>query len=99
MRENVIYAHNDPDGIQDFVIQLTFEHTEEGSQWGGVCLELGTSAFADTFGEVRGELRDAVILQLSEVEHLGFIGDYLNDNHVVPLNTPPERTPGFSLVG
>ena len=99
MREHSIIIHRTRRGVQDYFIQFTFEYTEEDNQWVGVCLEIGTSAYADTLDEARQELGDAVVLQLGEAERLGFVSQFLSDNHVTLLEPQPKRTPGFSLVG
>jgi predicted RNase H-like HicB family nuclease len=83
------------------VIVLTFEYSEESGKWVGVCLELGTSAFADTLEQVREELREAVELQLNEMERLAHVQDSLEENHVrivqLGSNTTP-REAGFAVA-
>lgn len=99
MRETIIYRHHPPDGTEDYLIQLTLEYAQEQGQWVGVCIELNTSAFSATLEDAREELRDAILLQLSETEKLGFVWDYLRDNHVAVHQVAAVATPGFSLVG
>jgi len=99
MRETIIYRHHPQDGTEDCLIQLTLEYAEENGQWVGVCIELNTSAYSATLDGARGDLRDAILLQLSETEKLGFVWDYLRDNHVAAHQVAAVTTPGFSLVG
>ena len=93
--------HRTIHGLADFMVVLTFDFYEERGPWVGVCLELGTSAFSDSLEQVREELRDAVELQLNEMERLCDVRDYLEENHVhaVPIEaaTSPEEA-GF-VVG
>ena len=99
MRETATVIHRNNQGSPDYVIVLTFEFCEESGQFVGVCLELGTSAFAETLQQTRLELREAVELQLNEVERLGFIDDYLSENHVRIVNMDADSTAGFAVAG
>ena len=102
MRDTVTVIHRDSQGLPDYVIVLTFEFCEEEGQWVGVCLELGTSAFADVLERARRELQEAVELQLNEMERLCDIRDYLAENHVniVPLDLDTAAAPiGFAVAG
>jgi predicted RNase H-like HicB family nuclease len=81
VRDTVTVIHRNGQGSLDYVIVLTFEYSEESGKWVGVCLELGTSAFADTLEQVREELREAVELQLNEMERLAHVQDSLEENH------------------
>ena len=99
MREFPIYTHTTDSGVRDFLVQFTYEYFREDSEWVGVCLELGTSAYSDNLDSAREELQDAVALQLSEVERLGYIHEYLTDNRVMVYKTTVPTAPGFSLVG
>jgi predicted RNase H-like HicB family nuclease len=64
MREQAPYLHRGHGGAYDHVLILTLDYVQEGGQWVGVCLELGTSTFAESLETVRQELREAVALQL-----------------------------------
>ena len=69
MRQQTFAIHYDTDkGASDYIVPLTLDFQEEEGKWVGVCLELGTSAFADTLEELRKEIVDAVTLQLGEME-------------------------------
>lgn len=59
---------------------------EQGDLWVGTCFELGTSTFADTLEGVREEVADAVLLQLNEVERLGFMTEYLREHGVAQMS-------------
>ena len=80
MRDTAVLIHRNEEGELDHVLPVTFEFTQEDGKWVGVCLETGTSTFADTLEAVRQELGEAVALQLSEAERLGFIWPFLKDH-------------------
>jgi predicted RNase H-like HicB family nuclease len=83
MRDTIIAIHHEKEiGSPDVVFSLTFALEKDGEQWTATCLELGTSTFGDTLDEAKKELQEAVILQLDEVERLGFSADYLEENPV-----------------
>ena len=88
MRDTATVIHRNKKGSPDYVIVLTFEFSQEVGQWVGLCLELGTSMFADSLEQTRLELQEAVELQLSEIEKLTEVRDYLIENHVpiVPID-------------
>ena len=101
MRETTTVIHRNQQGSPDYVIILAFDFCREAGQWVGVCLELGTSAFADTLEQARQELREAVELQLNEMERLADIQDYLAENHVsiVPIDLDKSSAPtGFAVA-
>ena len=50
---------------------LTFSFEKEGEVWVGVCLELGTSTFADTFERCQSELEELVTDHLEVLEDIG----------------------------
>lgn len=83
MRDTITVIHQDQ-GIKspDFLFSLTLDLEKEGDYWTGTCLELGTSTFGDTIEEARQELQEAVKLQLDEMERLGFITSYLEENRI-----------------
>ena len=97
-RETVRIAHRDGSGEYDYAIELTLLYYFESGQWVGVCDELGTSAFADSLEQMKIELRDAVALQLNEIERIADIRDYLVSNQVskTPIQLPQES--GFAVV-
>ncbi len=100
MRDTVTVIHRNGQGSPDYVIVLTFEYSEESDKWVGVCLELGTPAFADTLEQVREELREAVELQLNEMERLTHVQDFLAENHVRIVQIDPGTSPetGFAVA-
>lgn len=101
MREQAAYLHRGNQGNYDHVLTLTLDYVEESGQWVGVCLELGTSTFAESLETVRLELREAVELQLNELERLRVVEEYLRDNHVpyLPIEPAASREPGFVAAG
>lgn len=89
MQETIFSIHYAKEGgSPDYAFPLTFDLARTGAQWTGICLELGTSTFGDTFDEVKTELQQAVTLQLNEVERLGFISEYLEENDVLLIRFP-----------
>ena len=89
MREPIIGIHYAKGGgSPDYALPLTFDLERTGEQWTGTCLELGTSTFGDTFDEVKKELQESVTLQLNEVERLGFIAEFLEENHANLIRFP-----------
>ena len=52
-------------------VTLTLSFEQEGSEWVGVCLELGTSTFADTLEKCQEELQELVTDHLNVLEELG----------------------------
>ena len=97
-KETVKVVHRDSLGEHDYTIELTLLYYFESEQWVGVCDEMGTSAFADTMEQMKTELRDAVELQLNEMERIADIQDYLAHNQIAiqPVNLPEYA--GFSVV-
>ena len=93
-------THQDAQGNPDFVLGLTLDYQQEEGQWVGVCLELGTSAFADTLEQADLELREAVELQVNGMEQLGYLHEYLEAREVqiIPLNPATNPAAGFKLA-
>ena len=52
-------------------VTLTFSFEQEGSDWVGLCLELGTSTFSDTLEECQVELQELVADHLEVLEETG----------------------------
>ena len=52
-------------------VALTLSFEREGDVWVGVCLELGTSTFADTLEECQSELQEFVEENLNLLEEVG----------------------------
>ena len=67
------------------LIVMTLKLDQDKDNWVGECLELGTAAYANSISELREELVDAILLQLNEVECLGFIDEYLQEHQVKVL--------------
>ena len=98
VQESITVVHSDDQGSSDYAIMLTCTYTQESGQWVGVCEELGTSAFSDTLEHAQVELREAMELQLNEVERLGYAREYLDKNQVPIASIPTNRQTGFTLV-
>ena len=89
MRDTIIVIHYQKETRSpDFVLPLTVHLEHESERWTATCLELGTSTFGDTLDKVRQELHEAITLQLNEVDRLGFITDYLEENRVPIIRLP-----------
>ena len=84
MREQAIAVEISERGPSNLVM-LTLELTQEEDVWVGTCIELGTSAYADSLEELRGEIADAIGLQLNEAMRLGFIDEYIQERNVRTL--------------
>ena len=52
-------------------VTLTLSFEQEGSEWVGICLELGTSTFADTLERCQEELQELVTDHLHVLEETG----------------------------
>ena len=94
-------THQDEQGNPDFVLGLTFEYQQEAGEWAGICVELGTVASAETLEQAELELREAVELQLSEMERLGYLWEYLETQEVQVIPLEPAAAgvaAGFDLM-
>ncbi len=98
MTETIQVIHSDESGTSDYIINLTLNYYQEAGQWVGVCDELGTTAFADIWEQMKTELREAVELQLNEMERLSDIREYLADNQVTITPIGLHRQAGFAIV-
>jgi predicted RNase H-like HicB family nuclease len=101
MYETVQYFYIGDGRFPDYLILLNLEYSQEDDKWVGVCAELGTSTFADTLEELRHELREAVQLQLNEVNRLGFVQEFLRDHRVPQIVIRPtdsSQDSGFVLA-
>ncbi len=100
MNESVIFVHKDAYGQPDYVVNLVLTYVQEEDMWVGICQELNTSAYAETLPETKHQLKEAILLQLNEVERLGYIADYLSDNHIstMHLDGGTKEASGFALA-
>ncbi|MCY4652913.1 MAG: hypothetical protein OXC95_07080 [Dehalococcoidia bacterium] len=98
MRESMTIIHTDDQGFSDYAITLTCAYKRESRQWVGVCEELGTSAFSDTLEQAQAELREAIELQLNEIERLGYTQEYLEKNQVRVVPISVNRQTGFTFA-
>ena len=88
VRERIILSHITNDA-QDFTIELFLYYKIDDGEWVGSCEQLGIAANAGTLEEIKEILKDLILLQLSGVEGLTDIYDYLEGNEVVIMK--PER--------
>ena len=94
----ISFAHVDSQGSLDYWGVLSVEFSQDGDQWVGVCKELDTAAHADTLDEADEQLRDAVSLQLNEMEKIADVREYLVQNHVELLLVPAQQEAGFNIT-
>lgn len=88
MRESFLVVKYEGSGPK-IALVLTREFQQEDDRWLAECVELGSATYSSTLAEAREELAEAVVLQLSEVEELGFLGDFLRDCRVQTLGISP----------
>ena len=75
-------------------VTLTFSFEKEKEDWVGVCLELGTSTFADTFERCQLELEELVSDHLIVLEEIGERERFFEE-WAIPIHTdevPQEHT-------
>ena len=102
MLDTIVVGHR-VDWSPPSLIVMTLKLDQDKDNWVGECLELGTAAYASSISELREELADAILLQLNEVERLGFIDEYLQERQVKVLHWskafPSEASDPWDLVG
>ena len=86
MRDLCVALQKDDEGNPLGIVVLTADIDEYEEQWVGTVLELGVSTYADSLDELRKELSDAILLQLNEIERLGYIDEYLREHGVRKLH-------------
>lgn len=70
---------------------LTCKYHKEGQHWVGICEELGTSTFADTFENVQSRLQEAITLHLDTLERVGERERFFRENKIkLYLSKPKE---------
>ena len=69
-------------------LALTLKFFHEEDQWVGVCLELSTSTYGDTFEEVRDDLQTLVREHLEIYEEEGKLDEFLEWCCVIPEPAP-----------
>ncbi len=97
MQETVVVTHTDGSGVPDYTIKLTFAYHKEEGQWVGICTELGTATCDEMLEQTKADLKDAVELQLNEIDRISDVKGYLTDNNVeiVPAKLPEQA--GFVI--
>ena len=98
-KEVIQIIHLDSQGSPDYWAELTVKYDHEEGQWAGICEELGTATHADTLEQVEAELREAVELQLIEMENLTDIQGYLAENRVRVTPIQIQQQAGFAVAG
>ena len=81
-------------------ISLNFKIAQEGEDWTGECIELGTATYGSTPHGVWKELQELVELHLNGLEEEGERDRFFKDNNIVVYPSPqqPENHP-FTLGG
>ena len=90
MQEQAVHYIITEEGKPQSFIHLTLRYEQEGEWWCGHCVELGTVAQAETYGEVQQELREFVLGQLEVVAEspLTALEDYLERQGVPRYRIP-----------
>ena len=91
MRDLCVALQKDDEGNPIGIVVLTADIDEYEEKWVGTVLELGVSTYADSLEELRNEISEAILLQLNEIERLGYIDEYLREHGVRKLNMPTGR--------
>ena len=89
LRETVVAIRYGNEGPASMV-QITVEYQQAGEKWLAECLELGTATEALSLDDVRREISEAIVLQLNEVDQLGFIEEFLSQHGTrwIPFSAP-----------
>ena len=69
-------------------VALTLSFEREGDVWVGVCLELGTSTYADTLEACEGELRELVVEHIDVLEEIGERDRFFQEWGITLQDTP-----------
>ncbi|MSQ33953.1 MAG: hypothetical protein EXR60_06020 [Dehalococcoidia bacterium] len=86
---HALYRFEDQNPVEEINVTLDYQREHKGkARWQAECLELGTAVYADTLEEARKELGEAILLQLTEIEKMGFIREFLEDHGVRPATLP-----------
>ena len=68
---------------------LTGAFHEEGDQWVGECLELGTAIQADSIGEAQDILGEAIVLHIQSLSDVGELGRVLIRKNITFFSKKP----------
>lgn len=91
MRDSLVALQKDNEGKPAGIVVLTADIDEFDGKWVGTVLELGVSTYADSLNELRDELIEAVLLQLNEIERLGYVDEYLREHGVRKLELATQQ--------
>ena len=69
-------------------VALTLSFEREGDVWVGVCLELGTSTYADTLEACEDELRELVAEHIDVLEEIGERDRFFQEWGIALRDTP-----------
>jgi len=70
----------------------TGDFRKEEETWLAECVELGTATYAASLDDARERLVEAVLLQLGQVDSLGFLPGFLRDRGLQVLSISPPDT-------
>jgi len=81
-------------------ISLTCKLAQDGEQWTGECIELGTATYGDTEFEVWEELKELITLHLTGLEEEGESERFFKENGITvyPFTQQPQQQP-FTIGG
>ena len=79
-------------------VTLTLSFEQEGSEWVGICLELGTSTFADTLEKCQEELEELVTDHLNVLEEIGEREQFFEEWGIA-VHTSDEIPSEFTIRG
>ena len=79
-------------------VALTLSFEREGDVWVGVCLELGTSTYADTLEECQSELLEFVEAHIDVLEEIGE-RDRFFQKWGITLQDTPDPPAQFTIRG
>ena len=101
MRDGIVAFRRENEKLISMVL-LTADYRQEEGNWLAECLELGVATYGTTLDEAKEDLSEAIDLQLTEVDQLGFLEEYLKEHgvtiHPVPTQSG-ERKTSWSNVG
>ena len=94
MRTNLVSIRSKGSKPTDAVVlTCEFRHEHEKDTWLAECIELGTATYASTLDQAQQELGEAVLLQLDEIEQMGFTEEYLKERGVALVPIEPPKPP------
>ena len=91
MKDHIVATQKDIEGKRIGIVVLTVDIDQYDDMWVGTVIELGVSTYANTLDELRNELSEAMVLQLNEIERLGYVDEYLREHGVKKLEIDTQQ--------